>query len=207
VAIRCPGCATLAPVAESEVGASGRIARCRRCGTTWIAHRSGVTGKGPIRLDPPADVSDAIVIEHIGPGFHSPTGLPPRRTRRPPDRRLRWLAFSFFAAVGLWLISIPIVGALPRIGGGDPAAGGLELRAVRTRTVHVRGVDTLFVEGEVVNRSGRDMMLPAIRIGLSKRVERRSTPGWSNRLTPGLPPVARSVFVARSPSRRPGRAR
>jgi hypothetical protein len=150
------------------------MARCRQCGTTWLArvidedpyqrpHRSrAITG--------PSDISEAIVLEHIGAGFKAP---PPRQRRarvRSPivvDRgALRLLAAALGVIVAIIVLRAPFVAALPEIAGLPDDVAQLEFQRVRSETVELRGVSTLFVEGEIVNRSDRDVALPAVRISL-----------------------------------------
>jgi len=170
--VRCPQCATLSPVADSEAGPEGTMVRCKACGTRWLAR---VFEEDPYRrpalqrLLPASDISDALVIEHIGPGFAraaAPRPLPrPAVPRRPRDWRFLKIAATFLGAfVAVVLLRSPIMAALP--GGLPDEVAMLEFQSVRSETVHLKGNSTLFVEGEIVNRSANDVALPAIRITL-----------------------------------------
>jgi len=66
------------------------------------------------------------------------------------------------------VLRIPFVAALPGLGGGGlpQDAAQLEFQKVHSETVERRGLSTIFVEGEIVNRSDRDVALPAVRISL-----------------------------------------
>ena len=171
------------------------MARCRQCGTTWLARVIDgdpyrrprgprlLTAAGPAAtagLAGAADVSDAIVIEHVGPGFAaaSPSATPrPRpapRWRKPPPKpvvsdrgALKLLAAAFAVVVAIMVLRVPLVAAVPQLTGGlSEDAAGLEFQRVRSETVEVRGVSTLFVEAEIVNRTNREVALPAVRISL-----------------------------------------
>lgn len=179
--IRCPKCAAAAPIDEAMIGASGEIVRCEMCGTQWLARRFAhdpyerpglqmVTSTPQPRA---ADIADAVVIEHIGPGFAklpppwreeaAPRGAP--RNRRP----LKILGGILGAVAFILMFRAPIVSALPELAslrGLPEAVDQLEFEQVRSETVHLNGVSTFFVEGEIVNRSAGDVDLPAIRVTL-----------------------------------------
>jgi len=176
MAFRCPQCACVSPLSEADVGAAGCMVRCEQCGTRWLARRFEEDPyQRPVlqRVIPALpEISDAVVIEHIGPGF---TRLPPHRREQPAARRrtprdrraLKIMGTVFGALVAIVLLRSPIVAALPQPPGSLPAdVALLEFQSVRSETVHLRGNSTLFVEGEIVNRSGSDVALPAIRITL-----------------------------------------
>jgi hypothetical protein len=158
------------------------MARCRACGTTWFAR---VIDEDPFERRAPAvaaesDVADAIVIEHIGAGFKAEP--PPKPRRRPISRRgahlgrsiagnrsVRRIAGAALAVVvAIVVLRIPFVAALPGLGGGGlpQDATRLEFQKVHSQTIERRGLSTLLVEGEIVNRSDRDVALPAVRISL-----------------------------------------
>ena len=77
----------------------------------------------------------------------------PRRVR-PRDWRFLKIAATFLGAlVAVVLLRSPIMAALP--GGLPDEVAMLEFQSVRSETVHLKGTSTLFVEGEIVNRSGQ----------------------------------------------------
>ena len=179
--IYCPHCATPSDI-RAAVGSAGRMARCRACGTTWLAR---VIDEDPFERRAPAvaggsDVSDAIVIEHIGAGFKAEPPPKPRRrpmprprmSTRPPiagSRNVRRIAGAALAVVvALVVLRIPLVVALPGLGGGGVPhdADQLEFQKVHTQTIDRGGASTLLVEGEIINRSDRDAAVPAVRISL-----------------------------------------
>jgi hypothetical protein len=169
--IHCPHCAAAYafPVAEGE----GCMVECPRCGTRWLAR---LHADDPYRRAFPApalpgEVADAIVIEHVAPGF-APTPPRPRPERRSPVAGLGWqkAAGAFLGgAVAIMLLGAPIVAALPdsSVAAGLPSgANQLAFQRVRSETVQRRGVRTLVVEGQIVNRSRSDIALPAVRVSL-----------------------------------------
>ena len=177
--IRCPQCAFPAAIDDSAIGESGQIVTCEACGTRWLARR--------FDLDPYARrpalqavaamprvgaISDAVVIEHIGAGF---ARLPPHRReesapRRAPVRRTLKVFGAILGAIAFVMVfRAPIVSALPELAsmrGLPDEVDHLEFQRVRSETVHLNGVSTFFVEGEIVNRSAADVRLPAIRVTL-----------------------------------------
>lgn len=177
MSIRCPHCASVASIPESDLDPAGAMIRCDMCGTRWLARRfeDDPYARPALRRVLPAslrDVADAVVIEHIGPGFKR---LPPphRREEPAPVRRMprNRRAFKIVgtilgALVGMILLRSPIVAAFPVLNGLPAEVADLEFQKVRSETVHLGGLRTLFVEGEIANRSGNDVALPAIRITL-----------------------------------------
>jgi predicted Zn finger-like uncharacterized protein len=173
--VRCPQCATIAPLADEEIDAEGAMVRCRACGTRWLARRfdgDPYSRPGIQRLNP-ADVVDALVIEHVGPGFER-AAIPPRRAPAPaagaPEGRRRgtpgWKAagVALGAILAVVLLRSPIMAALP--GSLPDEVKSLQFTRVHSETLHRKGTSTLVVEGEITNRSAADVALPAIRITL-----------------------------------------
>ena len=176
--IQCPKCGV--PTRLARVGEGGFV-RCTGCGMRWDPRDSepepGLAVQ-PFAADgvpePGHHVSDAVVIEHIGRGF---TRVPPHRRslddengEAPKDRRLLKAAGLVFgalvlmAAVGASLISA--VPGIASIRGLPDSADLLAFQNVKSQTIHSNGVSTLYVEGEIVNRSSVDVDLPAIRVTL-----------------------------------------
>jgi predicted Zn finger-like uncharacterized protein len=176
--IYCPQCATASDI-RAAVGSSGRMARCKACGTTWLAR---VIDEDPYQRKPPAvagqsEVSDAVVIEHIGAGFKPERPRPRPRSRARSrfasligsDRgALKILAAGLAVVVAVAVLRIPFVVALPNLTTASLPQGAdkLEFQKVHSQTVERRGLSALLVEGEIVNRSDRDVALPAVRISL-----------------------------------------
>jgi predicted Zn finger-like uncharacterized protein len=172
--VRCPQCQTIAPVSDAEIGGEGTMVRCRACGTRWLARvfaSDPYSRPGVQRMDP-SDVVDAVVIEHVGPGFER--AEPAAKKRLPkfepvvaaPKRRVSWkvagIALGAIAAVVMF--RSPIMAALP--GNLPDEVKNLEFTQVHSETLHRKGTSTLIVEGQITNRSAGDVALPAIRITL-----------------------------------------
>lgn len=178
--VQCPHCAAIQPLADWELGPEGRMVRCERCGTRWLARTfDDHPYRQPELLQaggPLADISDAVVIEHIAPEARRRALPPPPLSKLPPawrqtgvDRRVKALGIVFGVLVALVVLRAPIVAALPELSAinGLPAEVDLlEFQKVRSETVHLGGVSTLFIEGEIVNRTAAYVELPAIRITL-----------------------------------------
>jgi hypothetical protein len=78
--------------------------------------------------------------------------------------------FTFGGVLGaivlFMILRAPIVSAFPDLAGVSPEMRALEFHEVRSETVDMKGARTLYVEGNVVNRSAKTVGLPAIRITL-----------------------------------------
>jgi predicted Zn finger-like uncharacterized protein len=165
--VRCPSCRSEQPLFAADGGARGSLVRCSQCGTRWLARP--YEGLLPLAEDRVA-VSDAVIVEDVTPRPRrqppaSVRGLPPRR-RAPVDGRLKGFGIALSVLAALVVLWTPIVAALPELKRLPAEAGSLDFRKVRSETVSLRGVRTLFVEGEIVNRAAGSVDLPAIRITL-----------------------------------------
>lgn len=188
--IHCPKCASPSPVDDTEIGDTGCMVMCGVCGTRWLARRFEQDPyRSPgLQLQPfvpqASDISDAVVIEHVSPGFAK---IPPHHRelsapRRVPgsSRNLKMFATILGAIALVMVFRSPIVAALPELSaikGLPEEVAGLEFQRVRSETVHINGVTTLFVEGEIINRSAADVELPAIRVTL-KSPEGEAVTSW-----------------------------
>jgi hypothetical protein len=155
-----------------DTAQSAREARCGLCnGTMWRS----ISGE----IDP-GRVIDAVVVadRRTGPAFERMRPMPVQRRREPPrpiSRRRGMLhkvaeasaiiAISLSVAIGV-VFHASIADAFAGLAGASPRFEGLEFRSVRTETRFANNGRTLLVEGEVVNRSGNDRPLPAIRMTL-----------------------------------------
>ena len=146
--------------------------RCKACGTRWLARvfDADPYARKPIERMDASDIVDALVIEHVGPGFERApirSRLPVAAAVAPPKRN--WKAWKIGATVlgalvAIFLLRSPILAALP--GNLPDEVSSLEFTSVRSETLHLRNGSTFVVEGEIVNRSATDIALPAIRITL-----------------------------------------
>lgn len=194
MSVRCPECRAIVPLAKAEFGRAGRMVRCARCGTRWLARSYAGDPYAAAVTTPSADdeVADAIVIDD------SPAPIAVAAYRHEPhaarrglaDGRLGILGAALAIVVTLGIFYAPIVAALP-IGQLPQDVASLEFRQIRSETVEIGGASTLFVEGEVVNRSGRQVDLPAIRITL-KAPAGHDVTSWL------VEPTARTVEAGRA---------
>ncbi|HVZ13880.1 MAG TPA: zinc-ribbon domain-containing protein [Bauldia sp.] len=171
--VRCPHCATIVPLADEEIGAAGRMVRCAACGTRWLAR---VLDEDPyaripaVRRMTEADAAgDALVIDHVGPGFAPKPKAAARAAAAPSRRTPRWpkilAAVAGAVAAGV-ILRAPIMAALPHARGLPAEVAMLEFKDVKSQTVQLRGSDALLVEGTIVNHGASSVSLPAIRITL-----------------------------------------
>jgi predicted Zn finger-like uncharacterized protein len=178
MAIRCPKCRTPSLLSASEVGEAGRLVRCAHCSTTWLARHFAATAYGPMRREtpPPVTPRQPLIIdgEIAGPTLRSTTFGRPRPVEPPPPspstpafasaRRYGFAAAA--AALVMTLIAVvllaPGVAALP----GILAGKGVVLEDVASKTVALHGGEAILIEGAIVNRSGRAMDVPAVRVAL-----------------------------------------
>ncbi len=168
MALICATCGS----AMRDTARSAREAHCSLCnGTMW---RSTAGEADPGR------VIDAVVVadRRIDPTFERSRQPPVQRRReapRPISRRRGMLhkvaeasaiiAISMIVAIGV-VFHASIADAFAGFAGASPRYEGLEFRSVRTETRFAGNGRTLLVEGELVNRSGNDQPLPAIRMTL-----------------------------------------
>src|SRR5205814_4635858 len=80
-------------------------------------------------------------------------------------RRLAAFGIALTAIVAIGL-AVPIVAAIPGLAGLFSATDQLTLDGVKSESVRRGGVDTILIVGDLVNRTGRDLDVPAIRISL-----------------------------------------
>lgn len=181
--VRCPSCHAAASV-NADVSAAGRMVECRACGTRWLARPFQENPFSRMKPFPAAsaaaDISDAIVISEE-PARPRPKARQHRfataTAPQPRPSRLAWIAGGV-AGLGVMAVmsGVLLANALP--GTAAPAATAmLDFQKVRTETVDLSGVPTLLVEGEIVNRSGGDVTVPAIQVTL-KTPEGQSVRTW-----------------------------
>jgi hypothetical protein len=81
------------------------------------------------------------------------------------------------AIVAASAFRLPIAQAFTDLAGLRPSYEGLEFRNVRTETRRARTGKTLVVEGQIVNRAGRELLLPAV--GLTLRANGTDVFEWA----------------------------
>jgi predicted Zn finger-like uncharacterized protein len=193
VAIVCPQCAVPAALSAEVVSASGRLLRCKRCGTTWLARAKSADWFGNRGGERPELTVRRTgrprferVIEH-GPPIGAGSAPPPQRhhAEAPPGRGRfalgrvfgSWagVVVSVFASALVAIVALQL-SAVGAPSGEDLAKyAGLEIRLVRAAVEPARSGRAVVVIGEIVNRTGKAMAVPAVRIALlSRGSERRS---------------------------------
>lgn len=173
MATRCPKCSTPNVVSAREIGASGRLMTCSGCGTNWLARHCEGTFYGPEKMlaPPPLTARDPLIIEGevvASPRTRPPPRPSPTRSVSPSPPRAKAGRYAISAAVALLIavfLLVPAVSALPLFGGmfGDE---GVTLRGITTKTIELRGTEAIFIEGEIVNGTDREVAVPAVRISL-----------------------------------------
>lgn len=163
-------------VAVPEAGESGQFVRCSYCDTTWLARHCADDAFPPgpralaSRTRRPPPIIEGEIVRPVrfaaapasGAGAAGRVGLAGR--------------FGFAAgatALILMLIAVvlltPTVSARPHPGAASTVPDGLSLVGVTSRSVMMRGGEAVLVEGEIVNRTGRDADVPAVRIALTEQ--------------------------------------
>jgi predicted Zn finger-like uncharacterized protein len=231
VATACPHCAAPANLSPEALEASGRMMRCARCGTAWLAR---VTGEDPfgsesgeprsLPVRQPARPRFERVIEHVGPSFARPQASRAAKTAKPamsakparaavaansawPSRFVmlptRLLAAWPSVTAVVTLVAIVAVLSLHWSGAmsddGRSQFAGLEIRLLRGAIEPAREGRALAVEGEISNRSGGELRVPAVRISL--RSDGLEVYSWlveptTTKLAAGRAVVFRSVLAA-----------
>jgi predicted Zn finger-like uncharacterized protein len=88
VAVRCPHCAAPAAFSAEALDPVGRMVRCARCGTAWLARfhsndQYGTPrGESALLARRPGRPRFEQVIEHAGPDFAGKTPPPPVKPRK-----------------------------------------------------------------------------------------------------------------------------
>jgi predicted Zn finger-like uncharacterized protein len=174
---RCPKCATPSAVAAGELGAAGRMIRCQRCGTNWLARQiaGDVYRTPPVIARKPSPRRDPLIIEgelvltarpRFGPTkrYEAPPAV--ARRQAPPWPLQRGLVVLVVGLVLIAAISVtaPIVAALPGFSGIFARATRVAIEGLHSKAI--RSGEAILVEGELVNRSEETAAVPAVRISL-----------------------------------------
>lgn len=171
---RCPLCSAEQELPGGISGSRGRVLRCSRCTTRWVA----TPYDGLLPIDPNRDIADAEVIDDGQTAPNRPRLPVPARPRIPVavavasgprllDGRAMVFGGILVAAILAAFLWSPLVAALPDTNRLTVESGMLEFQKVKSETVASGGgARTLIVEGELVNRSTVEVALPAIEITL-----------------------------------------
>ncbi|HYD69373.1 zinc-ribbon domain-containing protein [Azospirillum sp.] len=193
--LTCPTCSTRYTVADSAVGPAGRKVRCRSCGHVWFQA-------------PQAAEERTLLAEDSLAGELRSAFAPPERKRKEkaaggPRNRGSLIGWAAFGAVvaGLvaagYLLRAQIVHLWPPAAllyetaglAVEPPGAGLQLQNVRSEQRLDNGVTVLVVEGQIINVSDAERMVPKVR-AVSMGFDRKPVQSWtidvsSPRLLPG----------------------
>jgi len=192
--IVCPSCASEYMIEPAQIGADGRMVRCAACRDTFfVAGEPELTEEELAETEefhafleqqptawPAAD--EPLAVEAESARSEPEAGPAPARLRLPP---IPLAALARLAAVpkapALALILVGLVGGAvlcrERVVAAAPATArlyaaarlavnplGLDLKGVRSELVLNGSDQLLVVEGEILNRRGRDVEVPSLRL-------------------------------------------
>jgi predicted Zn finger-like uncharacterized protein len=179
--VTCPVCSTRYVVDPRAISATGRLVRCANCSHTW--HQMPQE-EAPRRIELTAPEP---VIEHTPPGRVQLPALPRRKSRLPA---LLWTLY-FLLLLGLiggalWWARDQVVAYWPAAGHyyemlgapAPPAATELEIQKLATSRDMQDGLETLVIQGEVVNVSKAPRKLPKLKVILQDG-EKHELQSWS----------------------------
>ncbi|HEY0835578.1 MAG TPA: zinc-ribbon domain-containing protein [Azospirillum sp.] len=178
--ITCPTCSTRYTVADSAVGPGGRKVRCISCGHIWFQ-------------TPPADDRTRLA-EDAASELRTALAMPQRKDKPAGGRKNRgslagWAAFGMVVAalvaagylgrariVHLW----PPAALLYEMAGlaVEPPGAGLQLQNVRSEQRLDNGVTLLVVEGQIINVSDAERIVPKVR-AVSVGFDRKPVQSWT----------------------------
>ncbi len=189
--IACPQCAVPAAYSAEPVASSGRMMRCARCGTSWLARLQGEDPFGSDRRSPQLRRGQPRfqrIVEHAEPDFGDTA--PPKTFGRAgaarPDAKAKaglrlkpalshglaaWsgagLAIVLAALVTATLFHSSNVDAAVETGAGK--FSGLEVRMVDEGLKVVKDGRAVAVNGMITNRSEAVLDVPAVRVSLKAK--------------------------------------
>lgn len=194
--IACPACATHHKLADDHATADNSLVKCASCGHSWLEARAvEIAGPTPAMTEKAASLSDLPeknpTVENLPAEIISPdteyeatriaraiaeAERKARKARQLRSRKIR--NWSFLAACALLPVATaaalpqPVARLLPgtipiyqKIG-YDINIRGLKFADIQSQYVLADGVRVLAIRGRVINISGHDNPLPAIRISL-----------------------------------------
>jgi predicted Zn finger-like uncharacterized protein len=186
--IVCPHCAAPAAFAGEPASPAGRMMRCARCGTNWLGrfHADDPYGGGnPGPVARQRRPRFERIIEHTDPDFAEPGQIfgraygrrpaprkPPVPAKTAPRRGLAAWSGVGVATVLAALATVTFfnstgVDAAPERGVGRYA--GLEVRLLEHGLEVLGDGRAVAVSGEIVNRSGGVLDVPAVRVALKAK--------------------------------------
>lgn len=174
--ISCPSCATRFTVGATSIPPAGRKVRCAQCGNTWHQFPED-EGAVETRLldDAPRTMvygsMPSMPVDEPRPDIEDTQPPAKRKRARPP---LGWMALAATVVVcaggltlgrGLLVEMWPPAFLLYETIGMAPEAPGTGLRLSPPKAeIKVRdGVQTLVLEGQILNPSGGERVIPTLR--------------------------------------------
>ena len=143
--------------------------RCGSCGHNW--HQTATEEPRGIRPDPSLDK-----VHEQRSRVRARRAVAKREAGSRPSHAVGWLALVVVLAAlgaGAWFGRETVVSVLPGtvrlyelVGLEEKVGEGLDLRDVISERRVIDGAPTLFVEGTIVNVSGRDRPVPRLRASL-----------------------------------------
>jgi predicted Zn finger-like uncharacterized protein len=180
--VTCPVCSTRYVVDPRAIGAMGRLVRCANCAHTW--HQLSQEEEAPRRIELTAPEP---VVEHTPPGRIQLPALPRRKSRLPALLwTLYFLVLLGLIGGGLWLERDQVVAYWPAAAhyyellgaAAPPAPTEIEIQKLTTSRDMQDGLETLVIQGEVVNMSKAARKLPKLKVILQDG-EKHELQSWS----------------------------
>jgi predicted Zn finger-like uncharacterized protein len=180
--VTCPVCSTRYVVDPRAISAAGRLVRCASCAHTW--HQMPQDDEGPRRIELTAPEP---VVEHAPPGRVQLPALPRRKSRLPALLwTLYFLVLLGLIGGGLWWARDQVVAYWPPAARyydllgvpAPPAPSELEIQKLATSRDLQDGLETLVIQGEVVNVSKTPRKLPKLKVILQDG-DKHELQSWS----------------------------
>jgi len=181
--LTCPACATSYFVPDNAIGASGRRVRCKSCGNDWRATNedapldlgevAAATSPGLGKADDTVQVEEEQIPPPLPQAFRA-RAEQKRRTQQAIRQGLAWGLTVVLVLLGLlvaYLWRDSVVARVPKLASAYSAFGietnpfGLEFEAVSTGFAR-NDVSQIYVSGALRNIRDREIMPPAIRVGI-----------------------------------------
>lgn len=188
--ISCPQCRTRYELPDGSVKSDGRKVRCKRCGNTWTEFPKTATQDDfseRTALFGADDMTEVRPVRNLPPAASYRDESEPGRARR----RVPWAALALAASligvvVGGVVAREPIVNMWPpanllfdTVGlGVMPPGVGLALQNPRSEQRREDGATVLVVEGQIVNVSDHEQMVPRVK-AVAMDSERNSLQTWT----------------------------
>lgn len=178
--VTCPSCLTRQNLAPQRLSSGNTILRCGECSHSWIESRAlAVVDVEPLPVPASTlvDVSPATDRE-IGRLIEATRAAQEEFARVRAKKRAKLRGWAILAAAMMAPVAAaaafpePIVKAAPYAAKLYEKVGlkvnvyGLELRKIEQQHMIVDGMRVIAVKGEIVNVSGTDRKIPAIRLSL-----------------------------------------